>query len=192
MTDNEKLIEEAAKAIYFRADEIGINREVGQLQSEALARAALAVFEKAHTPTDDDREALPINHCPEHGDLLNRPGDGADARSYRCRNAHDIDGIRAGFRRSEVLEPCGAVPREWLDHSEHYPCSRSKGHRGDHATHEMTWAEPQGETSDAQVDDAWWKAQEAGQLPRTPGPSNRQAFEVGYRAAANTRQEGTG
>lgn len=42
---------------------------------------------------------------------------------------------------------------------------------------------PQGEASDAQVDDAWWKAQEAGQLPRTPGPSNRQAFKVGYRAA---------
>ncbi|WP_454113573.1 hypothetical protein [Microbacterium maritypicum] len=41
----------------------------------------------------------------------------------------------------------------------------------------------QGEPSDAQVDDAWWKAQEAGQLPRTPGPSIRQAFKAGYRAA---------
>lgn len=52
------MIEEAAKAIYFRADEIGINREVGQKQAEALARAALAVFEKALgeatvTPIDD-------------------------------------------------------------------------------------------------------------------------------------------
>lgn len=41
----------------------------------------------------------------------------------------------------------------------------------------------QGEPSDAGVDDAWWKAQEAGQLPRTPGPSIRQAFKAGYRAA---------
>lgn len=50
-------------------------------------------------------------------------------------------------------------------------------HAGFHRT------EPQGEPSDAGVDDAWWKAQEAGQLPRTPGPSIRQAFKAGYRAA---------
>ncbi|MEW1990742.1 hypothetical protein [Microbacterium sp. NPDC078849] len=48
---------------------------------------------------------ITINYCPEHGDLLARPGDGADTRSYRCREAHHIDEIHAGFRRSEVPEP---------------------------------------------------------------------------------------
>lgn len=58
MTDDEKLIEEAAKAIYFRADEIGLYLNVGPKQAEALARAALAVFEKALTPATDEQEAI--------------------------------------------------------------------------------------------------------------------------------------
>lgn len=62
MNDNEKLIEEAAKAIRgvrtvtFRGEDGYLS--VGSADSETIARAALAVFEKAHTPTDDEREAL--------------------------------------------------------------------------------------------------------------------------------------
>lgn len=65
MNDNEKLIEEAAKAIYGTRDDAYDLDEWGQLdrvQQERYicdARAALAVFEKAHIPTDNEREALP-------------------------------------------------------------------------------------------------------------------------------------
>lgn len=55
--------------------------------------------------------------------------------------------------------------------------------------HDGLYVENMGEPSSAQVDDAWWKAQEAGQLPRTPGPSIRQAFKAGYRAALRAAGE---
>lgn len=56
MSDNEKLIEEAAKAMYF--EDCG----VAALSDDAepfrdMARIALAVFEKVHPPTDDERVA---------------------------------------------------------------------------------------------------------------------------------------
>ena len=50
---NERLIEEAAKAI---AD-LQNFAAPGSFERRQ-ARAALAVFEKAHTPTDDEREVL--------------------------------------------------------------------------------------------------------------------------------------
>ena len=59
MTDD-RLIEEAAKAIY----ETGVSsnfEDAAEWEREIAleeARAALAVFEKAHAPTDDEREAL--------------------------------------------------------------------------------------------------------------------------------------
>lgn len=165
LSGNEKLIEEAKHLIEqagsFReqvGDDASPTSMIGLwLRTADALHAALAVFEKAHTPTDskpvaygiygrvtgnlkyvqvmdareveeqsefydvvplfaipaahgqtvggNKREALAINYCPEHGDLLNRPGDGADARSYRCRNAHGIDEIHAGFRRSEDAKP---------------------------------------------------------------------------------------
>lgn len=54
--DREALIEEAAKAMYF--EDCG----VAALEDDAepfreMARVALGVFEQAHTPTDDEREA---------------------------------------------------------------------------------------------------------------------------------------
>ena len=55
MTD-EKLIEEAAKAIYDAAWQ-GFE---GEVFSDVYARIAFAVFEKAHAPTDDAREALRV------------------------------------------------------------------------------------------------------------------------------------
>lgn len=61
MTNNEKLIEEAAKAIRdvrFNHTLPHAHRGGSMWTDSDLARAALAVFEKAHTPTDDEREAL--------------------------------------------------------------------------------------------------------------------------------------
>ena len=59
-TDNKKLIEEAAKAIQaldFPDHGIGWDEstEYGREYYRESARAALAVFEKALTPTDDER-----------------------------------------------------------------------------------------------------------------------------------------
>jgi len=75
MTD-EKLIEEAAKAI-FEADPPnnphGPNSDLvfdepytrdHSARARKHARAALAVFEKAHTPTDDEQEALAFAVAP--------------------------------------------------------------------------------------------------------------------------------
>lgn len=75
-------------------------------RSEFYDVVPLFAIPAAHGQTvgGNEREALAINYCPEHGDLLNRPGDGADARSYRCRNAHGIDEIHAGFRHAEEPE----------------------------------------------------------------------------------------
>lgn len=74
MNDNEKLIEEAAKAIMEASHGEG-EWEFRELIEEELylrrARAALAVFEKAHTPTDDERvwadyrDAAPENNTPD-------------------------------------------------------------------------------------------------------------------------------
>lgn len=65
MNDNKKLIEEAAKAIRDLDAEFDFNngddpRERYDALIHGFARAALAVFEKAHTPTDDEREALRV------------------------------------------------------------------------------------------------------------------------------------
>lgn len=58
---NEKLIEEAAKAIQaLDFPDHGIGWDESTEYYRESARAALAVFEKAHTPTDDEREALRV------------------------------------------------------------------------------------------------------------------------------------
>lgn len=119
MTDNEKLIEDAAKAIYaldpdrqaWDGDAYGFlepGAERGRKRAIAQAAVALAVFEKAHTPTDDER-----------GDLI-----GAASAAFKARGgapdweedaiARDLiirwhlrgfeDGEKYG-RRTEVPEP---------------------------------------------------------------------------------------
>lgn len=89
MSDREKLIEEAAEAIA---------REWRNVRShEDMARAAFAVFEKAHTPTDDEREALVA--------ILEAPlTEESHGRTFSEMLA-DVILIRFGFRRSEVPEP---------------------------------------------------------------------------------------
>lgn len=99
-TDNEKLIEEAARAI-LASEGIG-PEEDGTYWGEATwpnavkdARTAFAVFEKAHTPTDDEREALidTMRNAPTHGNIVVRYDEAADAI------------LAAGFRRTVVPEP---------------------------------------------------------------------------------------
>lgn len=61
--DREALIEEAAKAILTASHGEDYGDWEGPLERELYvkrARAALAVFEQAHTPTDDEQEALAI------------------------------------------------------------------------------------------------------------------------------------
>jgi len=61
MTDREKLIEEAAKAILVASHGEDYDEWESSLERELYrkrARAALAVFDKAHTPTDDERQQL--------------------------------------------------------------------------------------------------------------------------------------
>lgn len=155
------------------------------------------------TPTDGEREALAYlitaHRFRERG-LIGAIGepDVAVARPL-------ADFLRAeGFHRTEVPEPSAETItklRTWIAGEPFevsqgrtgqpvakVPAAQQQGYvNGYSAAVEhvaaILDAEPQGEPSDAGVDDAWWKAQEAGQLPRTPGPSIRQAFKAGYRAA---------
>lgn len=158
MTDNEKLIEEAAKAIY--------EAQVEESTCGDLARAALAVFEKAHTPTDDERGALaraqwdtPVNvitwdeltEMAESGD-----GDYRETRDYALAAAGR--GIAAGFRRSVVPEASTectcANTLGW--HAIDCPANRNLAPEAEtsdaHAYSRGFWAgarSPQGEPSDA-------------------------------------------
>ncbi len=112
MTDHkEKLIEEAAEAI--------CKAHVEESTYGDLAVAALAVFEKAHTPTDGEREALAslVNDNHQNSrpwrELVSRSGlQRTNGDDYAVRTAYAAaDAIlAAGFRRSEVPEPSA---EEW-------------------------------------------------------------------------------
>lgn len=113
MTDNEKLIEEAAEAMLDAARELLGVETIGERPREMTreyARRAFAVFEKAHTPTDDKREAL-------LRDLYSLRGwSGGDV----VRRIEIIDRAMAALRRTEVPEPgaegcsCGgALSYKW-------------------------------------------------------------------------------
>lgn len=185
LSGNEKLIEAAAKAIMDESHGEG-SWELREPMEDTLYRrraaAALAVFEKALTPTDDEREDMIAFLLRDHNFEESPWG-----RTYT-----DAE-IANALRRSEVPEP--SADRGWSHPDAMYSPEVFMEIQGllneaqGSPMHALRLAvsrqmsEPQGEPSDAQVDDAWWKAQAAGQLPRTPGTSNRQAFEVGYRAA---------
>lgn len=87
--DREQLIAEARD--WARYDVTGASKIVIALCD------ALDIPEDHAATVPGDRENLILNYCPEHGDLLNRVGDGADARSHRCRAAHHIDEIAAAL-----------------------------------------------------------------------------------------------
>lgn len=129
--EREELIKEAASIVYGTVPasvivpwrEVDRNRRV---EFEAAARAILAVFEKAHTPTDDEREAL--------AEVIARGRRGWERNGGRVDSMTLRDAIlAAGFRRSEVPVPtctCGEV-------------------LGSHAINCPAFTEPQGEPSDA-------------------------------------------
>lgn len=103
-TDREKLIEEAAKAMH--GDDIDKGRagdDYTSMNLETLdwyrdnARAALAVFEKAHTPTEDEREAL----LRAIEGVTYGMGRLVGAPAAKLANAI----LAAGFRRTAVPEP---------------------------------------------------------------------------------------
>ena len=87
MTDNEKLIEEVRDRM---------RRQEWLPASLAIRLAdALEAAGKAHTPTDDEREALidTMRNAPTHGNIVVRYDEAADAI------------LAAGFRRTVVPEP---------------------------------------------------------------------------------------
>jgi hypothetical protein len=148
-TNDPKLIEEAAKAIYVERWGSGAGWERGSRKPyRKQARAALAVFEKAHTPTDDEREALlramraGWAKRQEWWTTTEAP---ADAPTNDEFLADAI--LTAGFRRSEVPEPSACAS-----------CLGMCG-GGRHCCENCEHAEPQGEPSDAQarafVDAEW-------------------------------------
>lgn len=47
------------------------------------------------------KASLPVNYCPEHGDLLERTRFGRDTRSFRCTQAHTL---------GEIFSLAGAEP----------------------------------------------------------------------------------
>lgn len=130
MTD-ERLIEEAAKAIQDIARErvpgIVIGERAAQTTHE-YARAALAVFEKAHTPTNDERIDQAIAYI--------RAAWLGTGEPTRNTPAGEIIAILRGDRGFEVPEPQGD------DHSDHARCSECA---------EWPRKESQGEPSDERI-----------------------------------------
>lgn len=120
-TDNEKLIEEAAKAVHSEHKNVLNLRD-----SERVARTALVVFEKALTPTDDERE-------DEHqAQMIAFETAKLEARNSMRHDPHvwhealedALDKVlpavwyaAAGFRRSDVPEPSAEVLSDWFTSS---------------------------------------------------------------------------
>ncbi len=102
MTDREKLIEEARRAYLDAWAATNLEDVPPGTRSRNGIIAALAVFEKAHTPTDDEREALIAEGRDWEGAL-----ESPTARDVVRRLTDALD----GFRRSEIPEPKG----DWYD-----------------------------------------------------------------------------
>ena len=108
MKTREELIEEAAKAILAVEGTLGTGR--AKLFARA-AFAAFAVFEKARTPTDDEREAdekAILNALYDSREAFTGVGAevGTDETAILVDHVPDIV-LALGFRRSEVPEPQG-------------------------------------------------------------------------------------
>lgn len=154
MTTREELIEEAAKAIFGvnnRLDSTQWPRSSYQAVYRERARAALAVFEKAHAPTDDEREALDRAVRGVTWNASNYPHRaqphilGADIGPLTTKIVEAVES--AGFRRSEVPAPQG----EPLFHDD--DCEADWGPEGQESPCRCAES-AQGEPSDAQVYDA--------------------------------------
>lgn len=141
---SEKLIEEAAKEI----DEVwqGLSSNASwAVLADVAARAALAVFEKARTPTDDEREALDYAiRCAIPNDLDYRP-------LWKLIRAIQDSVLAAGFRRSVVPEPSGRTLT---------PCGNLACTGCRVCGCPALGIDPQGEPSDAQMkafEDEWYR-----------------------------------
>lgn len=138
--DREALIEEAAKAIFAEIypDEFVPDVFHPQVAEMKAARAALAVFEQAHTPTDDEREILTRIIHDETGEPEEESGFVADAI------------LAAGFRRPVQGEPPVAP---YFDDGMIDPdiCRECEEPESSCRCLEARTPEPQGEPTDAQV-----------------------------------------
>lgn len=112
-SDNEKLIEEAAKAIWAATDALTWEQTSEDLRDSCRveARAALAVFEKAHTPTDDEREGdekAILNALYDSRESFTGVGAevGTDETAILVDYVPEIV-LALGFRRSGATEPQG-------------------------------------------------------------------------------------
>lgn len=117
MTDNEKLIEEARRAVGIAKDSIWRTSPDpdGDTQHEAVLDRMLAVFEAAHTPTDDEREAL--GAAWDDGNAVGLDGWVGPGRGTEPVDDHAVQKreetvakLAAGFRRPEVPEPSAEKP----------------------------------------------------------------------------------
>lgn len=101
-TSNEGLIQEAAKAMYE------IHRDEGWTYAD-LAAAAFAVFEQAHTPTGDEREAPEYRLAYVVEDAVPT----SEFPSWRFRYSRRIADavLAAGFRRTVQGEPRDAASK---------------------------------------------------------------------------------
>lgn len=148
------LIEEAAKAIH--ADDLAkkrANEAFESMNPETLdwyrdnARAALAVFEKVHTPSTPTNDERAIDVCIEIASTVY--GDYDDAQGALSDIHMMLAPIAAGFRRSEVPEPSGPwdLPTSCFGH-----CDK-EGWYGECVSKKAdAEVEPQGVPSDAQVE----------------------------------------
>ncbi|WP_417540766.1 hypothetical protein [Microbacterium maritypicum] len=119
MTDKKKLIEEARRAYLDAWAETNLADVPPGTRSRNGIIAALAVFEKAHTPTDDERQVFDA--------IADRLGEHSQARNYeiadsgeyetRLRGPVDVEVLSEwllptvlGFCRSEVPEPSAEGP----------------------------------------------------------------------------------
>lgn len=134
MTSREELIKEAAKAMLDDSHGEGTWEHREQIEEELYlrrARAALAVFEKAHAPTDDEREALAYLITAHRFRERGLSGAIGEPEVAVARPLADFL-VAEGFRRSEVPEPSAEQPKHLC------------------AAHPFGCPEPQGEPSDAQ------------------------------------------
>ncbi|UJD20746.1 hypothetical protein SEA_ALUMINUMJESUS_9 [Microbacterium phage AluminumJesus] len=183
MNDNEKLIEEAAEAMRRAHAENGFVTLFTD-----WARVALAVFEKAHTPPDAEREALAsfvTNRLADNGYAVPRPEVWLALSNWEALNAP--------LRRSEVPEQSAeTVHRGTFGHV--WPCplfyvgNWRRVDSGHEPVRECTNTaacgspEQQDEPSDAQVNLAV-EALAAAWTPEDP----RTAVRAALRAAGGVR-----
>jgi len=196
MIENEKLIEEAAKAMWAANDPEGWERATGAEQAEhlTLASAALAVFEKAHPPTDGEREALSefLFTVYDHGTNPNalREADAilaflASRRSVTMKpSAEDIrlaslaavrKGARSDAEAVRNYREAERVIRAAIPHLRGIP-------------------EPQGEPSDAQVEAAISAHRDypGDYIDRSSTDWNRDRMRAALRAASAVTEQGEG